>query len=120
MDVAEAVAAAAEGERDPRCLLRIFACVRAAAALYSGSPPSPARSPATEALFDSLAWYFPMSFTPPTVNKVCGFCTPHHNVTLPVAHHSSLVFRLLRQSGAAGTAMHDKRSQNQGELGITR
>lgn len=70
MDVAGSVAAAAEGERDPRCLLRIFACVRAAAALYSQGSSTTAHIVAVEALFDSLTWYFPMSFTPPPINKV--------------------------------------------------
>lgn len=94
IDVADAAAAAAEGERDPRCLLRAFECVREAAALYSTTPdPSTATgapgqqasvdqgatpapldavfaADATEVLFDVLTWYFPISFTPPPVNKV--------------------------------------------------
>lgn len=88
IDVAEAAAAAAEGERDPRCLLRAFECVREAAALYSAAvaPSGPQASvdqqatsaplddrsaaDATEVLFDVLTWYFPISFTPPPVNKV--------------------------------------------------
>jgi len=73
MDVAGAVATAADGERDPRCLLRAFACVRAAAALHSSAAtPLAAHAEAADVLFDTLAMYFPVSFTPPPVNKVSG------------------------------------------------
>ena len=39
VDVLDAIIVASEGERDPRCLLRVFDCVQAAVALYGQVQP---------------------------------------------------------------------------------
>jgi hypothetical protein len=93
IDVAEAVAAAAEGERDPRCLLCAFDCIHEAAALCSSLPSQSdtdqsdriSGSNLIEVLFDVLTWYFPVAFTPPPVNKVCRHRLPQSRYHLIIA-----------------------------------
>ncbi|KDD72498.1 hypothetical protein H632_c3270p0, partial [Helicosporidium sp. ATCC 50920] len=66
--LAETVVAAVDGEKDPRCLLQAFACVRAlleAHDLCADDAQAQARLEAGGAdLFDVLACYFPVLFTP--------------------------------------------------------
>lgn len=55
-----------DGEKDPRCLLASFSCVRLAAAAYQ--QPDVDAAPlemGAEELVDVLAAYFPVSFKPP-------------------------------------------------------
>ncbi|KXZ52879.1 hypothetical protein GPECTOR_8g26 [Gonium pectorale] len=62
----DAFLGAADGEKDPRCLLAAFEAVRALCAMYHapGADPSPLRQLADE-VADWAAAYFPISFNPP-------------------------------------------------------
>ena len=59
--------AAVDGEKDPRCLIVVFAL----AAFILRQAPTEAVTDASDALFDVIGCYFPITFTPPAND-------PHH------------------------------------------
>lgn len=68
-DIMEFTIASVDGEKDPRCLMKGFAAVRAVLELYQAQPEPSLHfgrlEDSTEELFDVLSCYFPVSFTPP-------------------------------------------------------
>ncbi|KAL0055388.1 hypothetical protein WJX82_011614 [Trebouxia sp. C0006] len=71
-DVISGVIAAIDGEKDPRCLLLSFQLSQQVVKIYEASPSVPAAQESLQAdyeeLFDVVACYFPISFTPPPNN----------------------------------------------------
>ncbi|KAK9800348.1 hypothetical protein WJX73_007679 [Symbiochloris irregularis] len=63
----DVIAAALDGERDPRCLMLAFACVQTIAELHkqAGQAHVQEMTSKGEELCDILACYFPIAFTPP-------------------------------------------------------
>ncbi|KAA6427990.1 MAG: MMS19 nucleotide excision repair protein [Trebouxia sp. A1-2] len=72
IDVISGVIAAIDGEKDPRCLLLSFELSQQVVKIYESSPSVPAAQESLQAnyeeLFDVVACYFPISFTPPPNN----------------------------------------------------
>ena len=59
---------ALEGEKDPRCLLRALRVAACLARLLPDDASAPQTRATTEALFDAVSVYFPISFKPPPNN----------------------------------------------------
>lgn len=69
IDLLDWAIASVDGEKDPRCLLEAFATLQALLALYGAQPETSVHvarlEEALDELFDVVACYFPISFTPP-------------------------------------------------------
>ncbi|KAK9846079.1 hypothetical protein WJX84_004788 [Apatococcus fuscideae] len=59
------VIAATDAEKDPRCLMLAFSCFKLLGTVYAGAGCQSHLQEASDDLFDFVACYFPLTFTPP-------------------------------------------------------